>query len=153
MNAQFQQSYKEFLREYQDLHHMEQSQLSNAEVQNTYILPHHGVLKDSSTTTKLRVVFDASAKSTTGVSLNENLMVGANVQSSLFQILTRFRQHRYVLVGDIEKMYRQVLVDEEDTKHQLILWRDEKQRIRPYKLNTVTYGTASAAFMATRCLK
>ena len=43
-------------------------------------MPHHCVLKDASTTTKLRVVFDASAKTTTGLSLNDCLMVGPKLQ-------------------------------------------------------------------------
>ena len=39
-------------------------------------LPMHTVHKTTSTTTQLHVVFDSSAKSTTGVSLNDQLLVG-----------------------------------------------------------------------------
>ncbi|GFS33645.1 integrase catalytic domain-containing protein [Trichonephila inaurata madagascariensis] len=62
-----------------------------------YYLPHHEVLRDSSTTTKLSVVFDASAKSTTGHSLNDLLMVGPRVQRDVYPILLSPLEHfKYV---------------------------------------------------------
>ncbi|GFU11360.1 uncharacterized protein TNCV_4040811 [Trichonephila clavipes] len=51
-------------------------------------------------------------------------------------------------------MYRQILVADEDQKYQQILWRNNSnESIRTYKLKTVTYGLASASFLATRCIK
>ncbi|XP_055838041.1 uncharacterized protein LOC129906336 [Episyrphus balteatus] len=50
-------------------------------------------------------------------------------------------------------MYRQVLVDPNDRMLQLILWRpDRNSQLQIYQLNTVTYGSASASYLATRCL-
>ncbi|XP_028042548.1 uncharacterized protein LOC114252241 [Bombyx mandarina] len=50
-------------------------------------------------------------------------------------------------------MYRQVLVHEDDRDLQLILWReDESMPIETLRLNTLTYGTASASYLSTRCL-
>ena len=69
--------------------------------QKTFYLPMHAVRKDSSTTTKLRAVFDASARSSTGVLLNDLLLVGPMVQSSLVDVLIRFRTHRIALTTDI----------------------------------------------------
>ena len=65
----------------------------------------HAVRKDSSTTTKVRAVFDASAKSSTGVSLNDTLMVGPTVNSPLMDVLLCFCTHRVALVADISRMY------------------------------------------------
>jgi hypothetical protein len=80
-------------------------------------------------------------------------MVGPVIQDSLFDILVRFRQYKYILSGDIEKMYRQVSVKECDRDLQLILWRDnENEPLRTLRLNTVTYGFSSASFLATRCI-
>lgn len=80
-------------------------------------------------------------------------MIGPTIQDSLFNILLRFRQYKYVLSGDIDKMYRQVVVKESDRNLQLILWRDnEDEPLRTLRLNTVTYGFASASFLSTRCL-
>lgn len=59
-----------------------------------YFLPHHGVFKEHSTTTKLRVVFDASAKSSTGKSLNDIQFTGPSLQNDIFSILLRFRQFK-----------------------------------------------------------
>lgn len=118
-----------------------------------YFLPHHSVLKESSLTTKLRVVFDASAKTSSGYSLNDCLMVGPTIQDDLFSILIRFRTHKIALTADIEKMYRQVCLSENEKEYHRILWRSNaKDQLKIYELQTVTYGTASAAFLATRCL-
>ena len=57
--------------------------------------PHHCNLHPSSSTTKLRVVFDASAKTTFGFSLNDIQHTGAKVQQDLFPIMIRMRKHRY----------------------------------------------------------
>jgi len=62
-----------------------------------FYLPMHAVRKEDSTTTKLRVVFDASAKSSTGVSLNDTLLVGPTVHPPLIDVLLRFRTHRIAL--------------------------------------------------------
>jgi hypothetical protein len=58
-----------------------------------YFLPHYTIIKSDSSTTRLRVVFDASAKSSTGLSLNDVIKVGAKIQPELFEILLRFRKY------------------------------------------------------------
>jgi hypothetical protein len=118
-----------------------------------FFLPHHAVFKESSTTTKTRVVFDASAKRTTGVSLNDVLMVGPKIQQDLISIVLRFRMHIYAMTTDISKMNRQIRVHPEDYDLQRILWRKSSDEpLKQYQLLTVTYGRAPAPFLATRCL-
>ncbi|XP_075233847.1 uncharacterized protein LOC142331699 [Lycorma delicatula] len=110
-----------------------------------FYLPHHAVFKETSLTTKLRVVFDGSAKSNNGLSLNDTLMIGPMVQQDLFSIILRFRVHNYVITSDITKMYRQILVTQKDSNLQRILWRENaEQDLKHYALRTVTYGTTSA---------
>ena len=77
-----------------------------------YNLLMHTVHKTTSTTMKLRVVFDASARSSTGVLLNDQLLVGPTVHTPLIDVLLRFRQHRVALMADISRMYRVVLLPE-----------------------------------------
>ncbi|XP_075232254.1 uncharacterized protein LOC142330692 [Lycorma delicatula] len=118
-----------------------------------FYLPHYAVFKEISLTTKLRVVFDGSAKSSNGLSLNDTLMIGPTVQQDLFSIILRFRVHNYVITSDITKMYRQILVTQKDSNLQRILWcENPEQDLKHYALRTVTYGTTSASFLATRCL-
>ncbi|XP_062704539.1 uncharacterized protein LOC134286864 [Aedes albopictus] len=149
------QLYVAFIAEYEALGHCQEVDESNDDPsEGRYYLPHHAILRPTSSTTKLRVVFDASAKGTPeSKSLNEVLQVGGVVQSDLLSILLRFRGHPVVFTADIAKMYRQILVAAEHTRFQRIFWRTEpNQRLRVLELLTVMYGTASAPFLATRCL-
>ncbi|XP_045448684.1 uncharacterized protein LOC123657149 [Melitaea cinxia] len=149
-NPALKSKYSEFIREYAELGHLSESAILKPTP--GYFLCHHAVFKNSESTA-LRVVFDGSAASSTGVSLNDILMTGPNVQDSLFSILVRARQYRFILSGDIEKMYRQVQVNTEDRDLQLVIWRgDESEPLRTLRLNTLTYGTASASYLSTRCL-
>lgn len=150
-NDNYRKLYTDFIHEYISLGHMTRVHTYN---NPHYFMPHHGVFREHSTTTKLRVVFDASAASSTGISLNDLQMVGPPIQGDLLSILLRFRQHKYTACADIEKMYRQCLVDENQRDLQLILWRDDpSEPVGIYRLNTVTYGTASAPYLSCRCLK
>ncbi|XP_043485408.1 uncharacterized protein LOC122513207 [Polistes fuscatus] len=80
-------------------------------------------------------------------------MVGPTIQEDLFALLVRFRSHAIAITADIAKMYRQIIIDPRDRKYQTILWRrQESDPVKTYRLNTVTYGTASASFLATRTL-
>lgn len=103
----------------------------------------------------MRVVFDASCKTSNGLSLNDELLVGpTNLQNDLLSILLKWRKHAYVINADIEKMYRQIQVADEDTHYQKILWRDSPQKpIKEYRLRTVTFGTASTPYLAVRTLQ
>jgi len=151
-NPDLQTEYTNFMNEYLRLGHM--SMLPDSENLKINYLPHHAVIKRDSTSTKLRVVFDASSPTTSGRSLNDCLMVGPTIQSELFEILVRFRQHPYVLTGDIVKMYRQVMVKPEHRLYQCILWRtDSDQPAMTFALNTVTYGVAAAPYLAIRSLR
>ncbi|GFU38135.1 hypothetical protein TNCV_4328381 [Trichonephila clavipes] len=153
-NPDFEKQYKEFMNEYESLGHMSLVNSRSHTSKDQNFLPHHAVIKPSSLTTKLRVVFDASCKTTNGTSLNSLLGVGPKLQRDIFEILLNFRIPRIVFTADIEKMYRQILVADEDQKYQQILWRNNSsENIRTYKLKTVTYGLASASFLATRCIK
>ncbi|XP_018371762.1 PREDICTED: uncharacterized protein LOC108766766 [Trachymyrmex cornetzi] len=81
-------------------------------------------------------------------------MVGPKIQQELMEILIRFRQHNYVLIADISKMFRQIKINKRDRALQRILWRDDpRDTILKFELTTVTYGTASAPYLAQRCLK
>ncbi|GFW98255.1 integrase catalytic domain-containing protein [Trichonephila clavipes] len=137
--------YRDFIQEYLTLGHMELVPKNDYAKREAYYLPHHAVLRDSSTT-KLRVVFDASANSTSGYSLNDILMVGPRVQRDVYTILLSFRTFQIAVCADLEKMFHQIRVSSEDTNWQRILWRDNpKETVKEYRLTTVTYPLASFA--------
>lgn len=75
------------------------------------------------------------------------------IQPELIHIILRFRTHQYVLTADIAMMYRQINIHDSDKDLQRMCWRkDLNEEIKIFTLNTVTYGTSSAPFLATRCL-
>ncbi|XP_076381801.1 uncharacterized protein LOC143260421 [Megalopta genalis] len=148
-NDELREQYHQVINEYLALGHM--TQVDTVDTPGFY-LPHHAVEKPSSTTTKVRVVFDGAAKSTSGLSLNDTLLTGPTIQDNLFTLLIRFRMHAVVLTADIEKMYRQFIVRPDDRAYQRILWRDRHGEIATFELNTVTFGLSSAPYLAIRCL-
>ena len=140
----------DFMREYEALGHMTEIQTFP---QNHYFIPHHYVLRPESKTIKLRVVFDASARTTSNISLNEIQMVGPTIQQDLLITLLSFRLNRFALIADISKMHRQFFTHNDDRNFQLILWQNSSDEpMKTYQLNTVTYGMSSATFLAIRCL-
>ncbi|XP_072377892.1 uncharacterized protein [Diabrotica undecimpunctata] len=143
--------YIEFMEEYIQLGHM--FKVDDSQQSFSYYLPHHGVLKDDSVTTKLPVVFDGSFPFSSGLSINDIQISGPTIQDDLFLIVLRFRQHAFLVSADITKMYRQVLVDPEQRALQQIFWRSSpSDTLSTYQLNTVTYGTALDSFQVIRCL-
>ncbi|KYN11439.1 hypothetical protein ALC57_16407 [Trachymyrmex cornetzi] len=142
-NKRMREQYTAFLRRYEELGHMTRVAHDDHASPVCY-LSHHGVMKESSLTTKLRVVFNASAPTSTGVSINDLQMVGPTIQQELLTILLSFRQHPYVVDADIAMMYRQVNIEPTQRSLQQILWREDPgDPIVEYQLNTITYGMSS----------
>lgn len=152
-NPSMKQRYDDFLEEYAAQGHMERAHAATRPQHEHWYLPHHAVVKREATEEKIRVVFNASYRCTGGTSLNDSLMIGPKLQADLFALLMRWRQFRYVMTSDITKMFRQILVAPEDRDLQRIWWRPTpEQPVVPYRLNTVTYGTACAPYLANRVL-
>lgn len=148
-NPTLKTGYTKFMQEYRDLNHMSITKTNDA---GAFYLPHHAIIRESSAT-KLRVVFDGSCKLVTGLTINDVQFTGPTLQNDIFSIIARFRLHQYVLTADVEKMYRMVWVHPEHRKYQRILWRENpSDEISVYELNTVTYGTTSAPYLAIRSL-
>ncbi|XP_062712871.1 uncharacterized protein LOC134289991 [Aedes albopictus] len=145
------EAYCRFMEEYEALNHMVKLVDPIDDTLPHCYLPHHPLFKESSTTTKVRVVFDASCKTASGFSVNDLQLVGPVVQDDLWSIHIRFRSHQISLAADVEKMYRQILIHPRYRRYQRILWRSNpSQPITTYEMQTVTYGFASAPFLATR---
>lgn len=144
------EEYCKVMQEYIDMGHMTEVGPTDEKL---YYIPHHAVIKPESLTTKTRVVFDASANTTTGISLNDCMYTGAKQQDDLIDILIHWRIFPIVFKADIAKMYRMILIDKPDQRYHTILWRKSpNDELKEYQLNTVTFGTASAPYLATRTL-
>ncbi|UYV65534.1 hypothetical protein LAZ67_3004614 [Cordylochernes scorpioides] len=128
--------YRSFIKEYLELGHMSLVPKEDI-IEGRYYLPHHSVIKEKSCTTKLRVVFDASVKTDSGLSLNDALIPGPKIQQDLFHIILRFRIHPVAINADIAKMYRQIRRSQEDSEFKRIVWRNDPQdKIKDYRLET-----------------
>jgi hypothetical protein len=104
-DPQLQLLYTNFMSECLELGHM-----SVAQTPGRYYIPHHAICKSDEGETKIRVVFDASAKCPSGMSLNDALCPGPKLQRDIVDILIRFRLFRHAFTADICKMYRQILI-------------------------------------------
>lgn len=152
-NPDLRESYSDFLKDYISSNHMSVVPIVEHHSPKAIYIPHHCVLRPDSLTTRLRVVFDASAKGSTGKSLNDELFVGPKLQKDIFYILLNFRKPKFVFTCDIRQMYRQILVSKPHRDYQRILWRSStNEPIKEYQLNTVTFGVCSSPFLAQRTL-
>lgn len=152
-NLNLKENYTKVIEEYLHLNHMRRVQKPDKMLNKAAYLPHHAVIREDKSTSKVRVVFDASCKNEKGVSLNDTLMIGPTLQSDLRHIILRWRVHPIALTADIVKMYRQVRVAEDNVRYQRIVWRKEPdEEIQDYELLTVTFGTASAPYLAVKTL-
>lgn len=99
----FKKLYCDFMAEYLQLGHMER--IPDAEIEmpsdQRYYFPHHAVLRSESLTTKLRVVFDGSCETATGVSLNDRLLVGPKVTEDVPGVFTRFMTYVVAFTADV----------------------------------------------------
>ena len=125
---------------------------ANAPVQvgRLHYLAHHPVVREDKQTTKVRIVYDASAKST-GPSLNDCLQTGPSLTSEIPDVLMRFRYHQVALVADIEKAFLMVQVAEADRDVLRFLWindpTSEDPNIVVKRFNRVVFGVTSSPFL------
>ena len=147
-------SFNQGVAEYLQMGHAEKVpvQAMGRPVSSVYYLPMHGVLKEASSTTKLRIVFDASAKSTSGNSLNDILLSGLSLYPLLPTIVNRFRLHKIGMSGDISKMFREVCLHPEDFDLHQFLHREDSGEIIDCRMKRLTFASAYLASQVLRQL-
>ncbi|KAL1447525.1 hypothetical protein WDU94_012237 [Cyamophila willieti] len=148
-NPELNELYKENLNSYITEGHMEVTRK-----QAPYLLVHHGVFRDSVSTTRLRVVFNPNIKSNLSKSLASELLVGEKLQLDIADLMIGFRVGPVALTCDIKGMFRAILLHKDDRKYQHILWRaDSSQSIQEYELKTLTFGLPNSPYSAQRVIK
>ena len=123
-----------------------------------HYIPHLAVVRKEASTTKVRVVYDASAKlGKGGTSLNDCLHVGPSLNPLLFDILVRFREKRVALVGDIQKAFLNIEVPERDRDCLRFLWCEDvhkpDSKIVVYRFCRVVFGLNASPFLLNASLR
>ncbi|CAO4386590.1 unnamed protein product [Caenorhabditis nigoni] len=119
----------------------------------TYYIPHDVVVKEDSTTTKLRIVLDASSHRKGELSLNECLHPGPSLLQPIHGILLRCRLTEFLMIGDIEKAFHQVRIQPEFRNVTRFLWvRDiDKEPVGDnlviYRFTRLPFGVACSPFL------
>ena len=121
-----------------------------------HYLPHHGVIREDKSTTKLRIVFDASARSE-GPSLNDCLYTGPSFGQNIAEILLRFRLFPVALVADIEKAFLMVYVLKEDRDALRFLWLDDISSdcpsVQVLRFTRIVFGVSASPFLLNATIK
>ena len=151
-NEDYRKQYMEFMKEIIDSGYAEKAPETATDHEVNYI-PHHGVFHPKKK--KIRVVFDCSAKFA-GTSLNDHLLKGPDLINGLVGVLLRFRKEEVALICDIQKMFFQFFVPEDDRDYLRFLWWDEGDMTKDpvdYRMSVHLFGAASSPACANYGLK
>ena len=114
-----------------------------------FYLPHKAVVKENAETTKLRVVYDASAKEQpNSPSLNECLNPGPSLQNTLWNVLVRQRSYPVAVCGDIEKAFLQVRIKECERDALRFHWKPPGEgAVQIYRFTRALFGLTCSPFL------
>ena len=110
-----------------------------------WYIPHHGVYHPQKPG-KIRIVFDCSTNFM-GHSLNKYLLQGPDLTNSLVGVLCRFRQEAIAFMCDLEAMFHQFKVTEEDRDYLRFYWWENGDTTRnpvQYRMTVHLFGAASS---------
>ena len=141
------EAYKSNLELYEKKNYIRK--IDPSEVKDTkWYLPHFPVVKPDRETTKVRIVFDASAQYK-GISLNNAIDQGPDLQQDLFQVLLRFRKNTVALTCDISEMFMQIEIKPEDRKYFRFIWRRNPLEYPTiYEWQRVIFGGNASPYLA-----
>ena len=89
-----------------------------------------------------------------GVSLNDKLIVNSTVHSSLVDVHLHFCLHRVVLIADVSRMYRAITLTESDRDLHQFAWRNSPdQSLRDYHMTRLTFGVSVSSLIANVCVR
>ena len=124
--------------------------------ERVFYIPHKPVKRETATTTKLRIVFDASAKPNgNSPSLNECLETGPPLQNLLWNVLVRNRLKPIALTADIKQAYLQVRIRTEDRDVLRFHWIKNKDpsAIDVLRFTRALFGLVQSPFLLAGTLK
>ncbi|XP_059083458.1 uncharacterized protein LOC131880779 [Tigriopus californicus] len=153
-DAEFAAAYKNAMEEYFERGYAHV--LANDELeknQGVFYLPHSAVKREESTSTKMRIVFNASAVYK-GSSLNQFTLTGPKLQKDILDILLKMRTKRIVVAGDISKMFLQIKITDNDRNYVRFLWRDQRtERLTVCQFSSLVFGLSCSPFLANAVIQ
>ncbi|GFW74984.1 DUF1758 domain-containing protein [Trichonephila clavipes] len=111
-----------------------------------FYLPHQVIIKNESLTTKLRLVFDASAHEEKQLSLNDCLFHGVNLNPNILDLLISFRSNKIAVLADVEKAFLQISLAPKDRDVVRFLIDDGENGVQVYRFNRVLFGVNASPF-------
>lgn len=146
--------YDEAIRNYLKNGHAEKVTAEDSCPNVEYYMPHRAVIRTNSSTTRIRVVFDASSHSVGSSSLNDHLEKGPKLNADLVGVLLRFRLHKVAITADIEKAFLQVAIQSQDRDALRFLWFSEAPipdnqhpQLECWRMTRVPFGTTASPFL------
>ena len=118
-----------------------------------FYLPHRPVVREASLSTKVRPVFDASAKGDNGVSLNDCMIIGPKLLPDLLAVLLRFRRWQFGLTADIQKAFLQISLATPDCDVHRFLLMEQDGGLRHMRFKRVTFGNSASPFLLNAVIK
>ncbi|GFV44291.1 uncharacterized protein TNCV_4117681 [Trichonephila clavipes] len=126
---------------------------------NIFYLPHRAVIRTDKTTSKLRIVFDASSHAKSQLSLNDCLHTGLNFIPNLFFLLIKFRVNPIAFVADIKMAFLMIEIDESERDFTRFFWDEnpgidlENKRLDIFRMTRVLFGVKSSLFLLAATIK
>ncbi|GFY04571.1 uncharacterized protein TNCV_4416551 [Trichonephila clavipes] len=118
-----------------------------------FYLPHQVIIKNESLTTKLRLVFDASAHEEKQLSLNDCLFHGVNLNPNILDVLISFRSNKIAVLADVEKAFLHISLAPKDRDVVRFLIDDSENGVKVYRFNRVLFGVNKSPFLLAATIK
>ncbi|XP_055928673.1 uncharacterized protein LOC129959808 [Argiope bruennichi] len=131
-------------------------QMCHDECFTGYVMPHREVFRETSSSTKTRIVYDASSKQGNNISLNECLLSGENLNPNLIDVILKFREHKIGFCGDIARAFLQIEIAELDRNYLCFLYYkncDRSQPVPMYHFNRHCFGVTCSPFVLAAAIK
>lgn len=147
-NPELGAQYREVIHEYIDNDFVEEV-VEDTEPETCFYLPHHPVIKEDRSTTKIRPVFDGSASDENTESLNDYLYTGPNLQTPLNEILMRFRLNPIAFTADVKKMFLMIKLHPDNRDLLRFFWEDQVDRsLKIYRFTVLPFGLSCSPYLA-----
>ena len=99
-------------------------------------------------------MFDASARTASGTSRNDHLLLAPTVYPLIIDVLLRFGRHRVARTTDVSRMYRAVLLPEHLRDLHWFVWREDLQQpLKDYRMTRLTFGVSASPFAAIMAMR